>query len=273
MVSLRAIAFILMIAYNTSLLLLSHPSLLQNYTQPLSDCELFSALTYFGFDIWFFVSGFTMTVELSKNWQKNHSKKFGILIFMRRVIQIWVFAVLTVLYIKILLPTHGEGPLWYLAQRNLDEYCDYSIGYFLLFSNFIFKSCNYYLWVWDVTIQVSAFGMCLFFLRVSKIKHKNILYIIVNALVLFGAIMLSLFDTRQIDFQFGMIQGWLYRIPLIRGLAYLIGINFGLFYFKFRANRLRQKMIICRMMNFRVIRMLSTLIGMSIIGFIVYYFK
>lgn len=113
MTSLRALALVMMICYNTALTLLSNPTLTQNYSKPLSKQQIYAAITYFGFDLWFFISGFTLAVELSKNWQRNHCIKYGIFILLRRIIQIWIYTILIFFYIKIILPVQGNGPLWY----------------------------------------------------------------------------------------------------------------------------------------------------------------
>ena len=86
-----------------------------------------------------------------------------------------------------------------------------------------------------MTLQLSIYVTALFFLKLSKIKFKRALYVLGNLFIVGFAILQCLIATKDIDFQFGMIQGWIYRSPLVRGVAYLIGFNFGLFYFGFRA--------------------------------------
>lgn len=110
MVGVRAIAFMLMTSYNTGFVLLRHPSI-----SSATRIQTFIAVVFYGFDIWFFVSGFTLAVDLSKNWQKNHSLKFVFMIFLRGFIQIWLISIFILICIKVCLHNFGGGALWDLV--------------------------------------------------------------------------------------------------------------------------------------------------------------
>ena len=117
MIGFRSIAFVFMVFYNTGQEFLKYSSLSRQTStdNPLLPKQILINLSFYSFDVWFFVSGFTFAVGLSKNWLKHHSIKFGILTLVRRVIQVWIVSILMLLYIKIMLPLHGSGAMWYLA--------------------------------------------------------------------------------------------------------------------------------------------------------------
>lgn len=98
-------------------------------------------MTFYSFDIWFFVSGFTLAIDLSKNWQKNHSIKFAFMIFLRGFIQIWLISVFILICIKLCFHNFGAGALWDLVIEYIEESCPLTPGYFFLFGNLIPSQC------------------------------------------------------------------------------------------------------------------------------------
>jgi peptidoglycan/LPS O-acetylase OafA/YrhL len=65
LVGLRAYAFLGMTLFNLTFALLKIPSLPEKPT-----AEVYFLSFYFFFDIWFMISGFCLSFELSKQWNK-----------------------------------------------------------------------------------------------------------------------------------------------------------------------------------------------------------
>lgn len=59
--------------------------------------------------------------------------------------------------------------------------------------------------------------------------------------------------------------------PIVSGVAYLMGFNLGLMYFFFRASRIKSKLLIIRMLKYKITRIAFILLAISLV-FMVYVF-
>ena len=270
MVGLRCWAFICMCIYNISSVLLKTPTYLS-----LSNLHSLLAIFYYSFDIWLFISGFYLSFELSRNWSKLRSQKLVLDFLLRKLIKTFILNLLINIIIKGILIPLGAGPLWIIFKDQYSQDCEESYFFdIFLVSNLTEHKCDYWLWIWQTELQLTAFG-CLMFVIIKSPSRLRYYWCIGLQLLVIGSGYLGvIFLTEHINYNSGVLQGSASRWPTTRGVAYIIGFNLGYWYFWFRAQKKKEQLFAIKLYHYRLIRFLIPILGFSflILSFL-YCFK
>lgn len=116
-----------------------------------------------------------------------------------------------------------------------------------------------------------AISTLLFILWHLKFKFSRICYFILNVVLICLSFVLALIygDT---DDGFGNPQGSISRCPLVSGTAYLMGFNLGFLYFWFRTHRNKSRILLIRIVMYKVNRVLSSFLALSFLVLMQLYF-
>lgn len=116
-----------------------------------------------------------------------------------------------------------------------------------------------------------CFLCCLLFLLYhSKLKYEQVLYALCMFLLFSSSFLLTYFFGRSTHY--GKLQDGIAHCPLVVGLSYLLGFNFGILYYRFRASKQKPRLLVMRAFKYQSIRILTFFIAISIITFVYLYF-
>jgi hypothetical protein len=115
-----------------------------------------------------------------------------------------------------------------------------------------------------------AISTLLFILWHSKFKLSRMCYLILNVVLICLSFVLAWIYGDSSDV--GNPQGSISRCPLVSGTAYLIGFNLGLLYFWFRTHRNKSRILLIRIVMYKLNRVLSSFLALSFLVLMQLYF-
>ena len=258
MVGLRAWAFVFMTIYNTSSILLKTPSYKSS-----NRLATILAIFYYSFDIWLFVSGFYLSFELCRSWNTLKQVWFFLL---RKFLKFFLLNLIVYSLIRCLLIPTGSGPLWNIITRYYNSECDFDFFSFFLLSNLAVNKCDHWLWIWETELQLAVFGCILLTLLKSTLRLRYYLFTLLQLLMVACGYLAVIYLHEGVNYKYGRLQGNASQLPFVRGVAYLVGFNLGYLYFLFRAQKNKEKLLVIRVFQITIIRILVPLIGLAILA-------
>lgn len=131
-----------------------------------------------------------------------------------------------VLWINSMVRSVEVNPLWSLTLDFLSNSCS--------LINF-FGNCTYGMWIWFIEVLMCFLMAFYFVLWHWKIRYNKIVILLFNAVCLCGFFLIAFLVGPEINSK--DIWSFSFQSPLVTGISYVMGFNFGLLYFSFRVNR------------------------------------
>lgn len=112
----------------------------------------------------------------------------------------------------------------------------------------------------------------LFVLWHAKIKFNRIIYFSITIVLLILSVLFAAIFGKKTHSQIGILEGNIRRCPIVGGICYLIGFNFGLAYFWFRTHRNKTRILMVRLSKYKITRILASILSLSFLSLIILYF-
>ena len=110
---------------------------------------------FYSIDVWLSISGFFLSYIALKQYEEFKSVKIHLLRIVRRFLRFWPLYIVMVMFTWKVTPYVGNGPLWGYGVKYLENQCGSGFwNYIFLVENYSPTSCNSWLWVWEIDIQL-----------------------------------------------------------------------------------------------------------------------
>jgi hypothetical protein len=104
----------------------------------------------------------------------------------------------------------------------------------------------------------------LFLIWHAKFKLTKAAYILINILFVGTSFVMVIFYGKKNETLFSY-QGNIIKCPIVGGISYLLGFNLGLLYFYFKINRNKSKLLVMRILKYKLFRISLSIFSLIVI--------
>ena len=242
-----------------------NPDGVQKFTEEFSKAHIYNGTL--SVDIFFFLSAFLLAYILLKKSKGQPS--VSIILYIHRIIRFYPMIVIALCVFCFVLPSIGDGPLYYRIYEKVNVYCG-AIWYkiLLFFANYRAwgYQCIDYVWYICIDFQLFIFSPFLIYLY-AKNKLLGIIAPVVVILINFGyTIWLALtYDVYASMARYNhAYEDAYYERIYTRGGPYMIGLLAGYFFYEYKSGNGQISSTIFEIIKNNVfVRILLYIIGLT----------
>lgn len=234
----------------------------------------------FAVDVFFLIGGFLVGLLFLKSYFKKPNFWLFPIAIIQRAFRFWPMYIITILLYWKVIQIFVEGPMGYAVPEYTSTCSDSYYWDLTFFGNFKEKFCLG--WTWYLHVDMQMFIVSLIILLVYVLKHrwaKHVSYFLGFGVAI-GTIIYVFVECQRHGFRmFGDMnadpqnvadyQLHIYLKPWSRSAAYLLGVFVGVLYYNLQ-NKATDGWILRRLFRYRIMRLLSTAIGLFWIFFLMF---